>query len=112
MKKKKKEVAMGQTQPLGSTLIIKARKGTTGGVAPPHHQPTQLPAKTTKSHHEQKFMAHRGYPGEGPVHCNIRVRIINIGGSDHTKLRNLYYDSQTHKYDILMIQETLTTRHT
>ena len=51
-------------------------------------------------------MAHRGYPGEGPMNTNIRIRSINIGGGDHTKIRDIYQDSKTHKYDILLIQET------
>ena len=53
-------------------------------------------------------MSHRGYPGEGPEQSltNTRIRSINIGGSTHEKLRDLYQDSLTHRYDILLLQET------
>ena len=41
-----------------------------------------------------------------PGLSNIRIRSVNIGGSDHTKIRDIYQDSKTHKYDILLINTT------
>ena len=78
-----------------------------------HHTPTNtmghVPYNSTNIHETHKFMSHRGYPGEGPeqLTANIRIRSVNmIGGSTHDKLRDLYQDSLTHRYDILLIQET------
>ena len=53
-------------------------------------------------------MSHLGYPGEGPeqLSANIKIRSVNTGGSTRDKLRDLYQDSLTHRYDILLIQET------
>ena len=67
-----------------------------------------IPHNSTNIHSSHKFMSHRGYPGEGPeqLHTNTRVRSINIGGCTHEKLRDLYQDSLTHGYDILLLQET------